>query len=75
MDDDAPKPDDLGERLAHLTGIVETEDKSVERALENVKHTQALLIGLCAIMIGAAVAFFVYILNRLDTLSLMMPHH
>jgi hypothetical protein len=75
MDDDAPKPDDLVSRVSHLEGVVETEDKSVERGLENVKHTQALLIGLCAIMIGAAVAFFVYILNRLDTLSLMMPHH
>ena len=54
---------------------METEDKSVERGLENVKHTQALLIGLCAIMIGAAVAFFVYILNRLDTIELLIPHH
>ena len=74
MDDDAQQPDDLAERVARLEGVVATEDKSVEREMEGVKHGQMLLIGLCAITIAAAVAILVYMLNRLDTLSLMMRH-
>ena len=71
--DDAEPP--VAERIAHLEGAIEAEDKAFDRGLENVKHTQALLIGVCAIMIGAGVAFLVYVLNRMDTLSLMISHH
>ena len=37
--DDAPANDeDIGERVAHLEGVVQTEDKATERGLESVKH-------------------------------------
>ena len=72
---DAPSPDDLGERVAHLEGVVETEDRSVERGMEALKHGQMLIVGLCAITIAASVAILVYLLNRLDTLELMLPAH
>ena len=74
VDDDPPKPADLAERVAHLEGVAETEDKAIERDLESVKHGQMLLIGLCAIGAAAAVAFLVYLLNRLDTLAMAMRH-
>ena len=56
---------------------LDTEDKSVERGLEAAKHGQLLLVGLCAITIAASVAILVYLLNRLDTLSILIqpPHH
>ena len=66
--------DDLGERIAHLEGVVETEDKAVERGMETVKHGQLLLIGLCAITIAASVAILVYLLNRLDMLEMLVQH-
>jgi hypothetical protein len=60
----------LAERIAHLEGVVETEDRAVERGMETVKHGQILLIGLCAITIAASVAILVYLLNRLDVISM-----
>ncbi len=67
--------DDLAQRISHLEGVVETEDKSVERGLENVKHGQMLLIAVVAVVVGGAFALLVYLLNRLDTLEAMIAHH
>lgn len=66
MNDD---PDLLGERLAHLEGVVEGEDRVLEKGLESARHAQMLLAAVVAIALGAAVAILVYLLNRMDNLS------
>ena len=65
----------LAERVAHLEGVVEAEDRSFDHGLESVKHGQMLLIGLGAISIAGAIAFIIYLLQRLDTISLMIKPH
>ena len=63
-------PDPLGERIAKLEGVVETEDKLLERGLEGAKHGQALLIGVVGLLAAGAIAMLVYVLQRLDTITL-----
>ena len=71
-DPDVDKLDDrqdgLGERVAKLEGKIETEDRLVERGLESARHGQMLLIGISAVVITAAIAMLIYILQRLDSL-------
>lgn len=59
----------LGERIAKLEGIVETEDKLLERGLEGTKHAQGMIIGIVALVVAGSLAMLVYILQRLDTLQ------
>lgn len=68
MDEDAPDPP-LGERIAKLEGVVETEDKLLERGLESTRHAQALIVGIIGLVVAGAVAMLVYVLQRLDTLQ------
>ena len=72
-DDDAAvrlddRQDGLGERIAKLEGVVSTEDKLLERGLEAARHGQMLLVGVSAVVITAAIAMLIYILQRLDSL-------
>lgn len=68
MDEDAPDPP-LGERIAKLEGVVETEDKLLERGLESTRHAQALIVGIIGLVVAGAIAMLVYVLQRLDTLQ------
>lgn len=72
--DDAPAPSDpLGERIAKIEGIVEAEDRLLERGLEGSNKVQVFIIAVIGLLTAAAVAFFVYVLQRLDAIS--MAHH
>lgn len=75
MDDDGPHADELAERVAHLEGRVEAEDASFDHGLESVKHGQMILIGVSAVVVGAGIALVIYLLQRLDTISLMIRQH
>lgn len=69
--DDAPAPSDpLGERIAKIEGIVEAEDRLLERGLEGSNKVQAFIIGVVGLLTAAAVALFVYVLQRLDAISM-----
>lgn len=78
MDDDEPPPTqtdhDLAERIARLEGVVETEDKLLERGLESTKNAQGLILGVVALVVAAAVAILVYVLQRLDTMEMTTRH-
>ena len=73
---DTPPTDDapLGERIAKLEGVVETEDKLLERGLEGTRHTQAMIVGIVGLVVAGALAMLVYILQRLDTLQAVAKH-
>lgn len=77
MDDDSvpqvPSDPPLGERIAKLEGIVEAEDKLLERGLQGSNNVQVFIIGVIALLAAAAVALFVYVLQRLDAMS--VAHH
>lgn len=77
MDADEPPlhSDELAERVAHLEGRVEAEDNTFDQGLESVKHGQLIIIGVSAVVIGAGVALVIYLLQRIDTISLMVSHH
>ncbi len=74
MSDPGPPEPPLGERIAKLEGVVETEDKLLERGLESAKHGQALIIGVLAVVVGGSLAMLVYILQRLDTVQTIAAH-
>jgi hypothetical protein len=69
IDDLEDKQAVLSERLAHLEGVMETEDKVIEHRVESVKNGLMMLIGISAIVVAAAVALLVYILQRLDAIQ------
>ena len=59
----------LAERVAHLEGVVEAEDKSVDHRVETVKHGQMIMLGVVAMLVAASVALLVYVLQRLDAIQ------
>lgn len=65
---------DLSDRVSRLEGVVDTEDKTLEREVSHQSHVQALILGVVGLMVAAGVAMLVYVLQRLDTLSLMVKH-
>lgn len=76
MDDEPARDEDaLAQRIAHLEGRVEAEDNTFDHGLESVKHGQMILIGVSAVVVGAGVALVIYLLQRIDTISLMITHH
>lgn len=75
MSDQSQPPDPpLGERIAKLEGVVETEDKLLERGLEAAKHSQALIIGIVGLVVAGSLAMLVYLLQRLDTIQSLVGH-
>lgn len=67
MTDESPDP--IGERVARLEGVVETEDKLLERGLEAAKHGQVLIAAIVGLVVAGSLAMLVYLLQRLDTLQ------
>ncbi len=65
--------DDLGQRIAHLEGVVEAEEKAFEHDVDSLRHGQILLIAIIGLVVAGSLAVLVYLLNRMDVMSLL-PH-